>query len=48
MKNKDKISIASDPHCPKCWEYLDVSQAEWYAFECTHCDEDFFSFEVVK
>lgn len=33
--------------CPKCERQLKKSKTQGYAFQCTHCDEDFYRFEVL-
>jgi len=41
-----KIHILSSAKCPKCGGMMDISDNQEYAFQCEHCDEDFYTIEV--
>ena len=42
-------AVYASCQCPRCGKYkMEVSSVPGYAFTCTECDEDFYTFEIKK
>lgn len=44
----NELDVNQQCFCIKCGQQLAESEIDGYSFQCTECDEDFFSFEVQE
>lgn len=42
----NELEVNQQCFCIKCGQQLTKSEIEAYNFQCTECDEDFYSFEL--